>query len=389
MPAIQTRNGPNPAARIETPRGVDIAGIERELAELWKSAAPSGPESSPVLRACSLNLVVVCDQSSQLEEIAGMVGDLTAEHPGRVFLVQTDPRSLSPLLETWISARCALPLPGEKQICCEQITLVAAGRDVAKVPSIVTSLLVADVPSVLLWKAKLDETAGLLAPLVAIMDRMLIDSSEHCNPEDLLRRWGRLMEQGDGHVTFCDLAWTHITGWRGMIAQAFQPAQHRVLLREMSSLEIQYSSSTTPVHSGLSQALLLVSWLAERLSWKGEQPGSSPSPRLLAFAFRAGERRVSVTLEEVAVPPGEPGGLERVRINLAPGSAMTWSMKPGRDAVECLTQTAGTPAAVRTMPVNNRSEAALIARELEVLQRDIIYEKSMALLKPMVREGNP
>ncbi|MBM2846304.1 MAG: Glucose-6-P dehydrogenase subunit [Bacteroidetes bacterium] len=98
---------------LGAPREVDVVAIERELMRLWKHASDDVGEdgsSSPVVRACSMNLVVVTDTEEAATEIGDLVGEVTLDHPSRIFLITADRRSGTPLLDAWISARCSLPV---------------------------------------------------------------------------------------------------------------------------------------------------------------------------------------------------------------------------------------------------------------------------------------
>ena len=219
---------------LAAPKEVDVVAIERELVTLWKDArvtdgqtSGNAADSPPVVRACALNFIVVTEDEKEIDALAEMAGEVTLEHPARIFLVVANRRHGTPRLDAWISARCSLPVPGGKQICCEQINLVAEGTEAKKIPSIVTSLLVSDVPSVLLWKGSIDVNDSIVQSLGDVVDRILIDSSEDLVPVPGLHTWRSFIEKRNAHTTFGDLAWTHLTAWRSVVANAFNPPEIR------------------------------------------------------------------------------------------------------------------------------------------------------------------
>ena len=66
------------------PKEVDVIAIERELVTLWKDASEGGNGDgsyAPVMRACSLNFIVVTEEEHEIDELANMAGDVTLEHP--------------------------------------------------------------------------------------------------------------------------------------------------------------------------------------------------------------------------------------------------------------------------------------------------------------------
>lgn len=362
------------------PREVDVVAIERELATLWKSATEGVDDagSAPVIRACALNFIVVTEEDErEVEDLAAMVGEVTFEHPARIFLVRIDRQAEQPSLDSWISARCTIPVPGGKQVCCEQITLTAAGTDVHKIPSIITSLLVADVPSVLLWKAAVDSKDAILHALLRVVNKVIIDSSENLTPDASLFEWKKFIVVHDTYATFSDLAWTHLTEWRTIVAGAFNPHEMRAELSAISLVKIEYSSTTTPRHSGLSQALLFVSWLAQKLNWTPVSRLRESNPGQYFGKFSNSGREIDVVVSPSTAASDYRGGMESVVIQTRSNLTLRFATT-GRTGCVRFTKhsAASSPAEILTV-LTKRSEALLLAEELEVNFRDSGYEASL------------
>lgn len=375
---------------LEAPKEVSLAQLEQELTQLWKEAESShGDSIRPVIRACTMNLIVVTEDEKGADAIATMVGEVTLEHPARIFLVVLDRGTQEPSLDAWISARCAIPEPGQEQVCCEQITLVARGRDIDKVTSAVTSLLVPDVSTMLLWKTSIDASDPLLRSLLAITDRALIDSSEEMAPLNALLAWRTLVHAGIGVSTLGDLGWTHVTSWRAVLGRAFQPAEARGLLHALDGLTIEYSTSTAPRHSGFSQGLLLMAWLGYALEWKSTGSPCAVQDGSVRCSFRKGEKIVQVQLNPVAASGTDPGGIERVVISA--GADFSVELREGEERSEIvMTEIRGQEQKRSVVPLRDLSESELIARELEILQRDEQYEHSLDILAAVAtRDRNP
>lgn len=373
---------------LDTPREVDVVTIEKELVQLWKSAptALADGQASPVVRACSMNLVVVSEIEEELEALSGTIGEVTVEHPARIFLVSVDRQSPIPSLEAWVSARCTLPVPGGQQVCCEQVTLKARSTDAAKIPSVVTSLLVPDVPTVLLWKAKVDDHDAVLQGLVGISDRVLVDSSETHNPVAVLPAWHRFIMQHEGMATFGDLAWTHLTAWRGLMAQVFQPEHVRQHLANLSEVTIMYSSTDVPRHSGLSQSFLLLGWLSSALRWSSMRPiGQAGSGEYRAQA-RLDEKAVALRVLPAPAGSGRPGGVESAMLRSDAGLDLQLSALAGGSCIRVV-KTLNGHLTDEVHAIADQSEAELVARELELLGRDTHYERSFAALVALMKQA--
>lgn len=360
------------------PREVDVVGIERELTQLWKRASDEGSDDgsdTPVVRACSMNLVVVTETEKATAEIGDLVGEVTLEHPSRIFLITADRRSGAPAMDAWISARCSLPVPGGKQVCCEQINLTARGTEANKIPSIVTSLLVSDVPTVLLWKPGVDIHDAMLHALIDVADCVLVDSSEETSPRATLLAWGQLLES-HGAATFGDLAWTHLTQWRSLLGRVFQPVEARKHLSTLNAVEIHYSATAAPRHSGLSQSLLLIGWLARSLRWIQVRALHEDREGEFTAKYRFGEQAINVTLSAVPPRAGLPGGIESIALHGADGFSVVHEMTERNDCIRI--QQSGAVGSV--LPHTDKTEAELISHALDDLHRDPVYGESLARL---------
>jgi len=369
---------------LEAPREVSLAQLEQELTQLWKEAESTHDDSvRPVIRACTMNLLVVTEDETHADAVAAMVGEITLEHPARIFLVILDRQSHESSLNAWISARCAIPEPGQEQICCEQITLVARGQDIEKITSAVTSLLVPDVSTTLLWKAPIDVSDPTLRSLLAITDRALIDSSEELAPLPALLAWRTLVHAGIGIATLGDLGWTHVTAWRAVIGKAFQSPEARRRLDVLDSVTLEYSSTLNPRHSGFSQALLLVGWLAHALGWKSTGAHGVVQEGSVHCSFRKGDTEVQVHLLPVASEGKDPGGIERIVVSAGADFTVEFREREPRSEI-VMTETRGGQSVQSVVPLRTLSESELIAGELEILQRDEQYERSLDALAAVV-----
>lgn len=376
-------NGDQQTQLLAEPREVDVVAIEREVTALWKDA--SGGSDPSVTRACALNFIVVTENEEELDELANMAGEVSLAHPARIFLIVANRAGASPKLDAWISARCSLPVPGGKQVCCEQINLTAHGPEAQKIPSIVTSLLVSDVPTVLLWKAEVNVGNEVLLDLAKVVDRILIDSSKDMMPEPALAAWRTLVSTGKGNATFGDLAWTRLVPWRSLVAGAFNSPEMRAMLSSISSVMVEYSSTSRPQHSGLSQALLLVAWLANKLKWQPHTPLTISGTGEYTAVLLLGEKTINIRVTPVAAQAHSPGAIESVALYIRGGPSLTFSATEYQHCVRQTTEQHGTSSETLISVASDKSEALLIARELEVMTRDVGYESVLATLTTMLR----
>src|SRR5262249_35835114 len=131
---------------------IELGHVERELAALWAAAAPADPGAeTAVLRACSLNLVVLGDSPAGLDRARPIAARPTLAHPSRILLLAPDPGGAgSSNAGARISTFCHRLGGGGRHVCCEEITVLARGAAAGRLREAALPLLVPDLP-VHLW----------------------------------------------------------------------------------------------------------------------------------------------------------------------------------------------------------------------------------------------
>jgi len=363
---------------VDDPRSVDVALIERELTSLWKEAGTLDDDGLPVVRACSLNLLVLTDNERQASELDSVLAEIAIAHPCRIFLVTAENETDSPLLEAWVSARCSIPLPGEKQVCCEQVNLSARGADVSKVPSVITSLLVPDVPVVLFWKSGMSHPGNMVDALVGVSDHLITDSRHDRAPLPGFVKFEMLIADREGRTTCGDLAWSRLGPWRRILGDFFEPGEMRGHLRKLNRLEIEYSTDPASMQSGLSAAMLLTGWFGHSLGWCIERLITENSGGEYRAIFRLGDKKIIVDIRESSRSESSAGCMETVvleapanfRLTIEATEHREWFRLQGRGG-----------AGVEDLHVRNPDDVELLVRELENPFTDQTYRSS---LRPVV-----
>jgi glucose-6-phosphate dehydrogenase assembly protein OpcA len=252
------------------PRPVDVAAVERELTQLWRSAsdgAPGGPDQ-PVMRACTLNLLVFLRGEEDSRRVAEVVGKLTVQHPCRAIVVNSQPEDGRSELVAWITAQCHLPAAGGKQVCCEQIMVSARGESVAHLPGVVIPLLLADLPVFLWWRDSQNLGGELFKKLAAVCDRVIIDSSTFQSPQAELAKMVSTMRSPELDIALGDLNWSRLRPWREFTAQLFDSPDGLLHLKAIDKVIIEYEGSSRKTSTLPTQPLVLAGWFASRVGWK-------------------------------------------------------------------------------------------------------------------------
>jgi glucose-6-phosphate dehydrogenase assembly protein OpcA len=220
-----------------------VREVERELARLRD--ASTEPGQAPRLRTSVLtHLAWVPERwvEAATETLAG----LAERHPSRTILLFPRPDDERDALDAEVDYRCFVRGGEDREVCSEVISLRLCGRRASAPASVVTPLLVSDLPVFLRWRGPLPFGASELDQLATVADRLVIDSREWPEPGEA---FGRLPELFD-EIAVSDIAWARTAPWRQAVATLWPAVAE---------------ASTVRVAGPEADANLLAGWLRARL----------------------------------------------------------------------------------------------------------------------------
>jgi len=251
---------------------VTIAQIERELAEM-RGVDTEGP---PLLRT-SVMTHLAWLPDAWVERGRETLAGLGEGHPSRTILLVPHPNADDDRLDATVWLETVASGPEEGEIATEVVELHLQGARTKAPASIVEPLLIFDLPVFLRWRGLPPFRGSELAQLVAVTDRLIVDSTEW--PE-LPEPYAELAQLFD-RTAVSDIAWARTSRWRAHLA-SFWP--------EIGGVR------TIRVRATPAQAHLLRGWLASRLDHPVELE-IEPAARLEGVALDG---------EPVPLPPGDP-----------------------------------------------------------------------------------
>ncbi|HEX3108351.1 MAG TPA: glucose-6-phosphate dehydrogenase assembly protein OpcA, partial [Thermoanaerobaculia bacterium] len=161
---------------------VDSATIEETLAELWR--VEKKDHDNAVTRAALWNVVAHSATPEHHTEASEVLGKASIAVPQRTIVVRSNPAAEAEMT-SWISANCHL-VGGGKQVCSEEINIVAGGDRIHRVPPVVSALLIPDMPVAFWWIGDLpNEHEEYVELLLEPADRLIVDSVYFDSPADL------------------------------------------------------------------------------------------------------------------------------------------------------------------------------------------------------------
>jgi len=364
---------------------INVGAIEKELTSLWKQA--SEDEEGGVVRASILNLIVYVPEPAESSAVDDIVIDVTASHPCRVIALVAD-RTAESKLTAEVTSRCTLPTPTSKQVCCEQVTITASEDHLDEAPSAIVPLLISDLPVYLWWRAEPKaEDKELYGWLADIADRVVIDSAKFNDPEGDLASIAKGLGGAARGPALSDVNWSRLTAWRALIAGFYDVPEYRPLLKQIERVTIEYAPPADNAAAISTRALLLGGWIASRLGWQLNKAATTRDDKSARFEFNADGRMVQLDFRhtERAI---EAGHLALVTITNAGDCDTSCAFSVRRSADGTRIETGVTldeeKRPKRVLSYEGLSESALLARELEILGPDRVYEETVKAAGEMI-----
>ncbi len=232
---------------------VNALTIEKRLADIWREEGES--KEGAVTRAALWNVIAHTWDAAQHTFAKEVLGRASAVVPQRSIVIRADPRGAAEL-SSFISTNCHM-MGGGRQVCSEEVAIIAAGERVHHVPPLVASLLLPDMPVAVWWVGDLpDDQHEYAQTLLDPADRLIVDSSQFNSAAD----FALVARIAEKTITApADLNWARIDEWRAATAALFDPQAMRAHLPGIRNVRV-ISGGDAKV-GDLSEAVLYVSWL--------------------------------------------------------------------------------------------------------------------------------
>ncbi len=220
-----------------------IRDIERELARLRDEATDT--DRAPSLRTSVMTHMAWVPEPWQ-DAAVRTLGGLEERHPSRTILLFPKSDTGRDELDAEVDLRRFGGANSPLGVCVEVVTLELHGSLAQHPASIVTPLLITDLPAFLRWRGPLPYGAPELEQLVEVADRLIVDSGEWDDPAEGLAGLPELFDR----IVVSDIAWERTEPWRRSLADLWPG------IAELDTLAVSGPRA---------EALLLAGWLSGRL----------------------------------------------------------------------------------------------------------------------------
>ena len=291
---------------LDTPEGnraFDAVALESDLKSMWKRAGEDSPaHAGAIYRAALANLVVPLDPPFG-PKLAPVLVEVTRRHPSRLFSIGGGAGAKGTGLSARIGAICHRRESGGGLVCSEQVVLDSDAASTALIPSAIRSLLIGDLPSILLhFHPRLD--LPWVQELMTMADMILVDSCL-APPGRETETWRFVEREGSRRVH--DLAWARLAPWRAILAEVFDGKEYLPALPTIRAVEIGFEGAGNPPPS----VWLLAGWLSSRLGWTpegGDRNGITlrSATGTVTMALKGSGHAEGRAIERVRVVAGDP-----------------------------------------------------------------------------------
>lgn len=286
---------------------------------------------------------------------------------------------------TQVSAYCPVQKRNASNlICCEYITLRGTKAALERVGSIVSSLMIGDLPKFVWWKATPNPEQLLFNQLAETSNCLIVDSSYFSGVESELNKIQEITESGK---YIADLNWHRLFPWQELTAEAFDPPERRESLKEIDHVSVDHEPGNA------AQALMFLGWLASRLEWtplRYVDEGGDYGIRKIYFQSSFGNREIEAELASIPVADvGEViGDLIGIRLTSSNQEADCCTILCS-ETTGCMRMEAGGGAqACRVEEVSAISDQRadlILGQQLQRWGEDILYQESLAMADQILR----
>ncbi len=368
---------------------LDTGMIQDELNKLWNQLG--GPRhggqqtgemvaeerfgGGTLMRANTLNLLAVADTEQDIQLIQETIRGLTDFPPADG---QDDSHSPFDVRVELLEKQTA---KGEPVVRFEVVTIQSDAGASGQLTSLVSPLLVAELPDFLWWPSGSFRRDPLFEDLVHLVDRLIVDSAQLGRDGSGIHMLQSLLSDEPGAPRVGDFTWRRLGPWRQLIAQFFDAPAVQPCLDTIEQVSIAYADVRRDGSSGFPAALLTVGWLASRLGWEILDPlerrrnGGWWAPLRASRGDRGREIELRLTPD---TSPHAVFSLRSVRL-VAGGEAPGNFQIERTDSDDLITssESPSLPLVSRMVYARRPTNEAMLGAELQRFGADSIFEDAL------------
>ena len=356
------------SAAVPLGEAMPLAAVERQLASARQDPARAH-------QTATHNLICRVRDAAEAEALLPRLAVIARHHPGRILVLAPAPEAAGNDHD-WRARIAQAPAaagndhelepaaaPGHDN---EIVVLDSGGAALVSAAAAASPLLRPDLPVFLWWRGGNPIGDRGFEELAALADRCFIDSQALNLPPEQLAAYARLQAECARRFRLTDLAWTRLTPWRQLLAQAFDGRETRPCLDRLTEVALTSRCGQPAINGG---AVLLAGWLAAALNWK---PQARTGPLELHLAMPRGG---TVRLAFAATESGSSRALLH-RVELSAGDELRVSVH--QESGRVVLDLSGAAVAARSGgEFRNPEEVDLVCQEMDLLGPDLLFYQAL------------
>lgn len=375
---------------------LDTGAIHDELNRLWaelggprhggdapgEMVAESHAGGGGLMRANTLNLIAVAENEATAQLITESVSQLEDFLPSRtvIFLINED----AGRTHTWnvlLQLNEASQKSEAPSIHFETIIISADPKVAGHLASLVSPLMISELPTFLWWPNSDFSKSPVFNDLVEIVDRMIVDSALLGNDAGTVAQLRPLLD-GEDDPWVGDFSWLRLQPWRQLIAQFFDPPEVQPCLNTIAQINIAYAQTRKDHGSGFAAALLTIGWLASRLGWEILEPleprkSGGWSVPLKATNENGKTRDIQVRLKPDQSPAAKFSLRSVELISVAGHQGVFRITRTDTDDLITSSETVNAPYVSRMVYSRRQSNVEMLGEELQRFGPDRVFEDAI------------
>jgi glucose-6-phosphate dehydrogenase assembly protein OpcA len=339
-------------SELATRTFVDVHAIQEELEQVrWglHDDGEAAEHAAAEARASVLNLITVVGDETSLGAVTRVLDSLSITNPSRTLILLAQHDRDSPKLEAEVSAQTRTETG--HRVTTERVILHAHGEVATHLGSLVTPLVVPDLPVILWWPGRPDFDNPLFDNLCELADQLVVDTDEGFDGRDL-KRLLEVAQRDQSRASIGDFNWARLIAWRHLAAQFFDMPGMLSRLSQIHGVTIFHGSDGSTI-----QAQLLGGWIRSRMA---SVHIDVPVELRADDSFEHGVCRMLIVT-------GGEGGVARFSVSRLQGERLCAEIRIGDQDL-----------APRTVRMAGRSAEELLAFELTLPGHDLLFEQSLA-----------
>ncbi|MGH2448669.1 MAG: glucose-6-phosphate dehydrogenase assembly protein OpcA [Chloroflexota bacterium] len=350
----------------------DMTVVSVELSRLWSELVDR--QGTGAVRTHISNLVVYARDRAEADRTKQTLERLAERHPSRTIIIVAERGHPGTRVDAAVTADCRAFTPQGAPLCHEEVIVEARGRAADHPASVVTPLLLPELPTYLWWPGQPPFGHRLFHRLLAVTDQLVIDSAEFQSPGDGLANIARIVS---GRVGVNDFQWARLTPWREIVAQFFDGNAWLPYLFGVRSVRLEFGSGSDEAGPQTASSLLFLGWIASELGWEPESTLDGLATEDVSLAVTQGDRVIPIEIQFREHGKGSSGEIVAIEIVSQPkGEQPARFVVARQDASDHVMVTTAVYEGAdisRVVPLVTKNDVDLLADELELAGRDQLY----------------